>query len=119
MARAQRESGGGLGLVIVQRILSLHGSDIRLLDRPGRGAAAVGLVAVLLALGTGARRPMWNALAGLVIGLVVAAPPINMMRRAHQLPSIHDISTDTDNPPAFDAVVPLRHGARNPVEYVP
>jgi len=38
MARAQRESGGGLGLVIVQRILSLHGSDIRLLDRPGRGA---------------------------------------------------------------------------------
>lgn len=85
----------------------------------GLGAAAVGLVAVLLALGTGARRPMWNALAGLVIGLVVAAPPINMMRRAHQLPSIHDVSTDTDNPPAFDAVVPLRHGARNPVEYVP
>lgn len=29
---------GGLGLVIVQRILQLHGSDIRLLQRAGRGA---------------------------------------------------------------------------------
>ncbi|MGO4393158.1 ATP-binding protein [Variovorax sp. M-6] len=29
---------GGLGLVIVQRILQLHGSDIRLLPRPEKGA---------------------------------------------------------------------------------
>jgi signal transduction histidine kinase len=32
------ERGGGLGLMIVRRILLLHGSDIRLLRRPGRGA---------------------------------------------------------------------------------
>lgn len=31
--------GGGLGLRIVHRILALHGSDIRLLDRPGPGAS--------------------------------------------------------------------------------
>jgi signal transduction histidine kinase len=30
--------GGGLGLVIVRRILQLHGSDIRLLSGAGRGA---------------------------------------------------------------------------------
>ncbi len=30
--------GGGLGLMIVQRILQLHGSDIRLLQRPEKGA---------------------------------------------------------------------------------
>ncbi|CAN5452785.1 sensor histidine kinase [soil metagenome] len=30
--------GGGLGLMIVKRILQLHGSDIRLLPRAGRGA---------------------------------------------------------------------------------
>ncbi len=34
-------------------------------------------------------------------------------------PRIHDISTDTANPPAFDAVLPLRRGAKNPPEYVP
>ena len=32
------ERGGGLGLMIVWRILQLHGSDIRLIPRPGRGA---------------------------------------------------------------------------------
>ncbi|CAN7768521.1 HAMP domain-containing histidine kinase [Variovorax sp. LjRoot175] len=32
------DRGGGLGLVIVQRILQLHGSDIRLLPRPDKGA---------------------------------------------------------------------------------
>jgi signal transduction histidine kinase len=30
--------GGGLGLAIVQRILQLHGSDIRLLEQAGKGA---------------------------------------------------------------------------------
>jgi len=34
----RRGQAGGLGLVIVQRILQLHGSDIRLLPQVGRGA---------------------------------------------------------------------------------
>ena len=38
MTAPGRARGGGLGLVIVQRILQLHGSDIELIDRPGRGA---------------------------------------------------------------------------------
>ena len=33
-----RRDGGGLGLVIVQRILQLHRSEISLLDEPGQGA---------------------------------------------------------------------------------
>jgi len=33
-----RVGGGGFGLMIVQRILQLHGSQIQLLQRPGRGA---------------------------------------------------------------------------------
>ena len=42
-----------------------------------------------------------------------------MYQRAQQLPKIHDISTDTCDPPAFVAVLPLRQGARNPVDYRP
>ena len=34
----ERDSAGGLGLVIVRRILQLHGSDIRLVPRADRGA---------------------------------------------------------------------------------
>ena len=30
---------------------------------------------------------------------------------------IHDISTDTENPPDFEALLPLRVGARNPAGY--
>jgi signal transduction histidine kinase len=37
-AAAPGRDGGGLGLMIVRRILQLHGSDIELLDRPGHGA---------------------------------------------------------------------------------
>ena len=33
-------------------------------------------------------------------------------------PPIHDISTDTLNPPEFDAIVPLRADAPNPPEYI-
>ncbi len=32
-------------------------------------------------------------------------------------PPIHDITTDLENPPAFDAIAPLRADAPNPVEY--
>jgi len=37
-SRLRGRDGGGLGLVIVQRILQLHGSAIRLVDGAGRGA---------------------------------------------------------------------------------
>ncbi len=38
LAASERERSGGLGLVIVQRILRLHNSDIRLQDAAGEGA---------------------------------------------------------------------------------
>jgi uncharacterized protein (DUF1499 family) len=82
------------------------------------GAAAVALAALLLSLAGHAPAPArrWAALA-LVLSLVVAAPPLVMYWRLQSLPKIHDITTDFDNPPAFEAVLPLRRGARNPVDY--
>ena len=53
----------------------------------------------------------------LLIGLCVAAVPLNAMRLASKVPAIHDISTDTRNPPEFVAILPLRANAPNPAAY--
>ena len=83
--------------------------------------AIAGAVVALLVLGLTwlARVPRGRviAAAALVLNLLVAAPPLVLYRQAQGLPKIHDISTDTADPPAFVAVLPLRQGARNPVEY--
>jgi hypothetical protein len=59
----------------------------------------------------------WPALAGLVIAAVVFWVPYSHLRRAHDVPPIHDITTDTVNPPAFRAVLPLRGQDANSLEY--
>jgi uncharacterized protein (DUF1499 family) len=57
------------------------------------------------------------AVAAIVIVVAGLALPASYLRRASRVPRIHDITTDTDRPPAFVAVVPLRADARNPIEY--
>ena len=56
-------------------------------------------------------------LVGLALALTIFAVPWQWRRTAATVPPIHDITTDTDNPPAFVDVVPLRVDAPNPVEY--
>lgn len=52
-----------------------------------------------------------------VIGVTSFAVPWSWKQTAGRVPKIHDISTDTANPPRFVAVVPLRRDAPNPAEY--
>ena len=80
-------------------------------------ATLIGAVVAVLTRPGSTRRGFGYALAAMVIGLATVAGPLAFMWRAKQAPSIHDISTDTDNPPQFVAVLPLRAGARNPVAY--
>jgi len=63
------------------------------------------------------RRGFALTLAGVVLGAVAFGVPFAMLQNAKRLPPIHDITTDTENPPRFVAIVPLRIGSRNPVEY--
>ena len=77
-------------------------------------ASLVGLIAVALGATHGAAG---FALAGLLVSLVVVGMPWTQMRRARSVPSIHDITTDTENPPAFVAVLPLRASAPNNADY--
>jgi hypothetical protein len=83
------------------------------------GAVALGLVAAGLGLGGDGRRTPATALAAVVLGLAVAVPPLLMWRTLQTLPHLHDVTTDTTDPPRFHAVLPLRKDARNPVEYPP
>lgn len=58
-----------------------------------------------------------QGIAGLVIGCLVAAWAVNWKRQLDAVPYIHDITTDIENPPKFEAVLPLRAGAANSAEY--
>jgi uncharacterized protein (DUF1499 family) len=83
-------------------------------------AAAVFVVALLLALFAGrrlsppARR---QCLAAALLALVAFAPPVYLWTQVNQLPHIHDISTDTEDPPVFVAIAPLRQSAPNGLDY--
>ena len=84
----------------------------------GIAGAAISLIALGLALAGGRRG--WVALAalGIVVGAVSAYVPWKFAQMGHALPSMNDITTDTSNPPAFEAVMPLRDAAHaQPVTY--
>lgn len=48
-------------------------------------------------------------LAIILIGAAAAALPLRTKKRAEKMP-FNDVSTDTENPPTFDALLPLRRG---------
>jgi uncharacterized protein (DUF1499 family) len=81
----------------------------------GLGAALLAIVALALPK----VRAGWRAslAVALVVSLAVAYVPWHWRERAQSVPRIHDISTDTENPPRFVAVLPLRKGAPNTAEY--
>ena len=56
-------------------------------------------------------------LAALVISLAAASVPVRMWMVVRSVPMIHDITTDTDDPPQFEAALKLREGALNSVVY--
>ena len=83
----------------------------------GIAAAAISAAALVLAPLRGQRRGMFRALAGLAIGLIVVGVPWSYLRTARSVPPIHDVTTDPLEPPAFQAILPLRADAPNSAEY--
>ena len=84
--------------------------------RWGAYAAILGIVLAGAALWRTRGRSVLAA-AALVTGLIAVAVPLRFYRAAAAVPPIHDISTDTATPPTFNAVVPLRAAAPNPLAY--
>ncbi len=87
-----------------------------------RYAAYVGLAGAALALlALAVSRPKTGAMVSLFAALLVSAAtfalPWSLQRAARDVPPIHDITTDTNDPPRFVDVLPLRIDASNGSDY--
>lgn len=87
-------------------------------------AGLVGLVAATLAvwaLALALTARAWRSVAGsalaLLVGLAATAPPLDLVRAGAAVPLIHDVTTDTDNPPLFVALQPQRATSENGAAY--
>lgn len=83
-------------------------------------AAGAGIVALAGGVLAALRRRMLVALLGIggaVIALALIVPSWELQRTASQVPRIHDITTDTDNPPQFVTLLPVRQKTVNGPEY--
>jgi uncharacterized protein (DUF1499 family) len=84
------------------------------------GAAVVFVLSLLLRTLVGRRLPAagrWYALAASLVALLAFAPPAYLWSQANRLPRIHDVSTDTQDPPAFVALLEQRRNAPNGLTY--
>ena len=81
----------------------------------GVAALVVGVPAVLLARARGAQRV--TLIVAVLLAAATVGVPYRLSQSAKGVPPIHDISTDTNDPPVFVAVLPLRATATNSAEY--
>lgn len=80
-------------------------------------AIVLAIIGLISARRRGLRRSFKWAILGLLISLIVVGLPLNLIFDGFRLPPIHDITTDTENPPTFVAILPLRKNADNPSAY--
>ncbi|MBV8165950.1 MAG: hypothetical protein JO021_04095, partial [Alphaproteobacteria bacterium] len=78
----------------------------------GIAAAAIALIALVAGVVVGNRRGIVLGVVALIIGGVVAYVPWSYRQITYVLPRINDITTDTANPPAFKAVLPMREAEK-------
>lgn len=80
--------------------------------------AGVGLLALVIHFLRGERGGMIAGGLAAVAGLALLAPlGISTLNPTPRAAPIHDISTDTTNPPVFEVLDDTREGARNTLEY--
>ncbi|MBI5849049.1 MAG: DUF1499 domain-containing protein [Nitrospirae bacterium] len=79
--------------------------------------AAFSLAGSILAAFRGGSSGLPLYLLAFVISIASVIVPFRMYLISRSVPAIHDITTDTENPPQFNRVLGLRKGALNPAEY--
>lgn len=129
--RGLMQAGSWLGIAaLVALAISGPGARFGLWEFPFgftilRWSAYAGAAAAVLCLVAGAwllvsrrQRPPVLLAIGFIAGLIAFWLPYSQQATARSVPPIHDITTDTVDPPLFQAILPLRADARNPPEYL-
>ncbi|MBT6891747.1 MAG: DUF1499 domain-containing protein [Gammaproteobacteria bacterium] len=100
-------------------MVPLQPSLVSLLIAVAGGALVflVGLVYLVIAMRSDLGRNRNLVFVSMIMGLVPVGIIGPQMAAAGNVPPIHDITTDTANPPAFVAILPLRENAPNGYEY--
>jgi len=83
----------------------------------GIAGSALSLVGAILGRPGKGRGGFLLGGAWLVLGPIAFGVPGNWYRIAKRVPMIHDITTDTENPPTFVAILALRNDAPNTAIY--
>ncbi len=114
-----------LGLLLVILVVFLHRLEMMHFSKAIIGllvGAVLGLLAVVISV-VGmftSRKAEYSgqslAWIGRIVGLLAASPVLITAIIASGVPPIHDISTDLQNPPAFNAVLDVRTDAHNPLD---
>lgn len=81
------------------------------------GGALIALGGCALAAAVRERRSALIGLAAAFLALALVLPAWELQKIAGHVPRIHDITTDTDNPPQFVALLPVRQKTPNGPEY--
>jgi uncharacterized protein (DUF1499 family) len=119
LALAAAVAGASAGLLYRWEFLPLRDAFdlLRWAAWGGLGAAVVCLAGAIRAFPGTSRRGFLLAVAGLCVGVATFWIPYSQQQAARGLPAIHDITTDTENPPGFQAVVDLRPRGANSLSY--
>ncbi len=109
-----------LALALAGPAYRIHVLDLGIAFKVLEYAAYGGITAAIVSLPGLLARTMRSLLLGtigLALGCGTAWIPWHQLQIAKSVPPIHDISTDTDHPPEFVAILPLRATAPNPAAY--
>jgi uncharacterized protein (DUF1499 family) len=87
--------------------------------RTGAWLAVLGTLLALAVLfaGWGGRRGRVLAVLALALAIPAAWLPYDLRQQAASVPPIHDVTTDTVNPPRFVAIAEVRPPGSNTIEY--
>jgi uncharacterized protein (DUF1499 family) len=96
------------------------GVSFQIIKYTGYVSIAVFLIAVLVGVFALFKKQKDVAKTCVVVALLLAMPVIGLSMQAAKakfLPFLHQVSTDTVNLPAFDAIIALRGEKSNPLDY--